>query len=104
MEKFCVFCGNETNELGICSETHSFKKMCVNCQYVKHGEHTYYCCNNDNMADTKNKMIEAANSVAGGYNFKIDVDPQLPLKKPTAKCQRWQLGDFMVENFKNMFN
>lgn len=104
MEKICVFCGNELNESGICNESHSIKKMCVNCHHVKYEDGTYYCCNEDNMSDTKTKMIEAANSVAGGYSFSIEVNPLLPLKKPVAKCPRWQLGEFMFDEFKNMFN
>lgn len=105
MTKFCNYCGLELDENGLCLNGHNVnnKKMCVNCQHVIMRDDGYFCAHEGNMADAKRKMIDAANSVSGGFPFTLEVSP-LPLKKPTNKCPNWELSDKNIEEFVESFN
>ena len=102
MEKLCNLCGTPLNDNGVCENSHSFKKMCVNCSFVEFTDNGYICTNEDNMKDAKTKMVEAAQAVAGGYSFNLEVKP-LPLKRPCAKCGRWTLSKEIIDTLIDSF-
>ena len=109
MEKYCVFCGENTVD-GVCPNGHLFKKMCLNCAHM--GEKTtdeegnvLVCENEDNLNAAKEKILGAATSESGGYkikNISFELEP-LPLKKPTAKCKNWVLSDAVLKQMTELF-
>jgi len=89
MDKLCVFCGEPLNEDGVCENIHSFKKMCLNCQFCD----GMYCQNEDNKQKALEKMLETLKKESGGYSVKtLEIEP-LPLKKPALKCSNWALSE-----------
>lgn len=96
MKNNCYFCGTELIE-GVCPNVHTFKKMCLNCQYCDENN----CCNNTtNMEIIKNKIKEAA-----GDSYivtQLDIVPA-PLKMPTKKCKNWELKEDIKTNLANLF-
>lgn len=104
-KELCKFCGSELVE-GKCPNNHEFKKMCVNCLYSKRSGNGDYVCNNDkNMQDAKAKIEEAVHAAASGYaitSFNYELEP-LPLKKPTAKCSRWEMSTAIIDEIEGLF-
>lgn len=103
--ELCKLCGAEMKE-GVCPSGHEYKKMCINCAFCKAEGDIYSCHNGENEEDAVEKIKTAAKEAAGGYeidNIQIKLMP-LVLKKPTAKCKRWELDNEVLEEIiKNNF-
>ena len=85
------------------------KKMCVNCAscvFDEDGE-TYTCNNEENQKNAFDKIKEAINNAGvSSYSIKnIDslVLEPLPIKKPTAKCGKWELNGTILDELEQSF-
>lgn len=99
MSEFCKFCGEPLTD----GHKHEFKKMCLNCEWLKTNDNGEQVCRNEtNMHNALEKMYETLRSI-NGYNVtKIEVEP-VPLKKPTNKCGQWELSKEVLEELVNLF-
>ena len=95
MSKLCRLCGSEKSE-GSCPNDHSFKKMCLNCEFAVRLEEDgdlYRCTNEENLNSAKEKMLAAATKENASYTItSFDIEP-VPLKRPTLKCGKWVLSE-----------
>ena len=99
MNNLCVFCGEELDDKGLCMNTHTFKKMCLNCEWCEN----MTCQNEDNKKKALKKMLETLKNEGGGYAVKtLEIEP-LPLKKPTLKCQNWTLSAVILNKLPELF-
>mgnify|MGYP002520957762 CR=1 FL=1 len=103
MDKYCKFCGEELKD-GVCANDHKFKKMCVNCSFMKENEDGgMVCTNEDNLNAIKEKMMSAASGVTDSYAIvKFEIEAQ-PLKQPTKKCGKWSLSEDVKEEMFKLF-
>lgn len=100
----CKFCGAELVD-GTCPNGHELKKMCINCGFCKNDGDTLLCQNDENESDAIAKIKAAAEAAAGGYeigDINIELKP-LVIKKPSAKCKRWELDTEVLEVLKKIF-
>lgn len=99
MSELCRLCG-EPVENGC---NHQFKKMCINCAFVKtNAEGALVCGNETNMENALANVREAIKNVNGYSITKMEVEP-IALKNPTKKCGLWALSDEVVEYLKTLF-
>lgn len=104
MEQFCKFCGGPLNEEGLCPNRHSYKKMCLNCEYCGKNEKSELVCKNeDNFKAAFDKIMAAVSGVTQSYSVKNLVIEPIPLKKPTAKCGSWKLSDVVLAEIEESF-
>lgn len=101
---YCTLCGEPLNENGQCQNDHKFKKMCINCQFVRENEDgSMVCVNEENLNAVKEKMLSAASGVTDSYAVvKFEIEAQ-PLKNPVKKCGKWVLNDETKEKVLNLF-
>lgn len=93
--------GEELNEG---KESFVFRKMCLNCKFVKENKDGELICGNqDNMQLAMTPVYEALKQVNGYSVTTLEVEP-IPLKKPTNRCGMWGLNDEVVEYMKNLFS
>ena len=102
-ENKCNLCGTELNEEGKCPNNHTFKKMCLNCAFLKRENDALLCGNDENACGMLDKIRDAANKVCNGYEITgIDIKP-LPLKKPELKCGKWELSEEVKNQVLTLF-
>lgn len=105
MVENCKFCGSKLED-GKCPNDHSFKKMCLNCSFVGDVDGSVVCLNEDIKAKAKEKVMAAIESATLGThkitNIKFELEP-VPLKKPTLKCDKWELNQEVLDEVKAMF-
>lgn len=101
--ELCKFCGQELVD-GMCPSGHSFKKMCLNCEFLSKNENgELVCANEENRSREMKAILEAASGVTKMYQVEsVEISP-IPLKKPTAKCGQWKLDESVLEEIRNMF-
>lgn len=99
MEELCRLCGEPLSD----GHKHEFKKMCLNCSWLKtNNKEEQVCSNPTNMNNALEKMHEALKGI-NGYNVtKLEVEP-VPLKKPTNKCGQWELDLEVANSLINLF-
>lgn len=98
MNNICMLCGTELNESGLCPNTHSFKKMCVNCVYCND---EMRCTNEVNMQTIVDKMKAVA-----GESYNVDEIKLTPtvLKCLNKKCKNWELNPNVLTHIATLFN
>lgn len=103
MSEFCKFCGEPLQE-GVCRNKHTYKKMCLNCEYCgKNEDGELVCKNEENLKSAFDKIMAAVSGVTQSYSVKNLVIEPIPLKKPTAKCGSWRLSDAVLTEILDMF-
>ena len=78
--------------------------MCLNCAHCQiNDDGDLVCKNEENLSDAVEKAKEAIEGI-NGYKFvgELKMEP-IPLKKPTAKCKRWELSEEMLKKFAESF-
>ena len=107
---YCKFCGAQLDEEGKCPNDHSFKKMCINCEFCgesepdeETGKKNLVCLNEENKAAALDKMLNLLKENGGGYSVKaLEIEP-VPLKKVTLKCGKWSLSEDAKEEVLALF-